>query len=41
MRRVCCFTSPRQVILRGSCRRISVHAFAHLHGSSRPSRALR
>lgn len=41
MRRVCCFSSARQVILRGSCRRISVHAFAHLHGSSRPSRALR
>ncbi len=41
MRGACCFSSPRQVILRGSCHRISVHAFAHLHGSSRPSRALR
>lgn len=41
MRAACCFSSPRQVILRGSCCRISVHAFAHLHGSSRPSRALR
>jgi hypothetical protein len=33
MRRVCCFTSPRQVILRGSCRRI-------LHRCARPRRPL-
>ena len=41
IRGVCCLTSPRQPILKGSCHRISVHAFAHLHQSSRPSRALR
>jgi hypothetical protein len=41
MRRACCFTSPNQAILRGSCHRMSVHAFAHLHETSRPSRTLR
>lgn len=41
MRRACCISSPRQVIVRGSCHRISVHAFAHLHETTRPSRALR
>lgn len=41
MRSACCFSSPRQVVLRADCRRISVHAFAHLHETSRPSRALR
>jgi hypothetical protein len=41
LRRVCCFSSTRQAILRGSCHRISVHAFGHLHRTTRPSRALR
>jgi len=41
IRNVCCFSSPRQVIFKGSCRRISTHAFAFLHETSRPSRALR
>jgi hypothetical protein len=41
MRNVCCFSSARRVILRGNCRRISVHAFGYLHRTSRPSRALR
>ncbi len=40
LRRVCCFTSPRQVILRGSCHRISMHAFANLQQTSKPSRRL-
>jgi hypothetical protein len=41
IRNACCFSSPRQVILKGSCRSISTHAFAFLHETSRPSRALR
>ena len=35
LRRVCCVTSARRVILRGSCHRISAHAFGHLHETTR------
>jgi hypothetical protein len=41
LRNSCCVTSARSVILRGSCRHISVHAFAYLHATARPSRSLR
>ena len=41
LRRVCCFTSPRQVILRGNCHRISMHAFGYLRKTTKESHSLR